>query len=87
MTHQRLGLALVGALTAAVLVAVLTAAVSGQSGARQTAARPAELTGTWSNAAVVPFERAPEYGNRELLTDAEQDSSKICDPHKGFPPL
>ena len=30
-----------------------------------------DLQGTWSNAAVVPFERAKEFGNRQLMTDAE----------------
>ena len=29
------------------------------------------LQGTWSNTTVVPFERAKEFGNRELMNDAE----------------
>jgi hypothetical protein len=31
----------------------------------------ADLQGTWSNTTVVPFERAKEFGNRELMNDAE----------------
>jgi hypothetical protein len=30
-----------------------------------------DLQGTWSNTTVVPFERAKEFGNRELMNDAE----------------
>jgi hypothetical protein len=30
-----------------------------------------DLQGTWSNATVVPFERAKEFGNREFMNDAE----------------
>ena len=30
-----------------------------------------DLQGTWSNTAVVPFERPKEFGNREFMTDAE----------------
>src|SRR6202521_6182061 len=29
------------------------------------------LQGTWSNTTVVPFERAKEFGNREIMNDAE----------------
>src|SRR6202158_2016 len=31
----------------------------------------ADLQGTWSNTTVVPFERAKQFGNRELMNDAE----------------
>jgi hypothetical protein len=31
----------------------------------------ADLQGAWSNTTVVPFERAKEFGNREIMTDAE----------------
>src|SRR6267378_1014989 len=30
-----------------------------------------DLQGTWSNTTVVPFERAKEFGNRELMNDTE----------------
>jgi hypothetical protein len=30
-----------------------------------------DLQGAWSNTTVVPFERAKEFGNREIMTDAE----------------
>jgi hypothetical protein len=65
-----------GALAAATLVAVsFQTPVAGQ--ARPGGAAPKtpwgtpDLSGTWSNTAVVPFERAKELGTRELLTDAE----------------
>jgi hypothetical protein len=34
-----------------------------------------DLQGTWSNAAVVPFERAKEFGEREFMTDAEHQKA------------
>jgi hypothetical protein len=40
---------------------------------RANGSRGGDLTGTWSNAAVVSFQRAPEYGTREFLTDAEHN--------------
>ena len=30
-----------------------------------------DLQGTWSNAAVLPFERPKEFGDRQFMTDAE----------------
>jgi len=30
-----------------------------------------DLQGTWSNTTVIPFERAKEFGNRELMNNAE----------------
>ena len=34
-----------------------------------------DLQGTWSNVAVVPFERPKQYGDRQLLTDAEHQKA------------
>jgi hypothetical protein len=35
----------------------------------------ADLQGTWSNAAVVPFERPKEFGERQFMTDAEHQKA------------
>ncbi len=34
-----------------------------------------DLQGTWSNVAVVPFERPKQYGDRQLLTEAEHQKA------------
>jgi hypothetical protein len=69
------------ALTAATLLAiglaettVIGQARSNGSTAESTPKTPwgaPDLQGTWSNTTVVPFERAKEFGNRELMNDAE----------------
>src|SRR5687767_3317949 len=59
---------------AAAVVAVIGSAVlSGQSAAPKTPWGEPDLQGTWSSEAElsVPFERPREYGERQLLTDAE----------------
>ena len=59
---------------AAAVVAVIGSAVlSGQSTAPKTPWGEPDLQGTWSSEAElsVPFERPREYGERQLLTDAE----------------
>src|SRR5207253_1954931 len=71
MTKAHVGLVAIATLTVALCIAILPTGVSGQEGSRQTAAHAGDLTGIWSNVAVVPFERSPAYGNRELLTDEE----------------
>jgi len=35
-----------------------------------------DIQGAWSNTTVVPFERAKEFGNRELMTDAEYKKAR-----------
>jgi hypothetical protein len=69
------------ALTAATILAVVLAETtvigqvrSSSSTAESTPKTPwgaPDLQGTWSNTTVVPFERAKEFGNRELMNDAE----------------
>jgi hypothetical protein len=59
---------------AAAVVAVIGSAVlSGQSAAPKTPWGEPDLQGTWSSEAElsVPFERPREYGERQILTDAE----------------
>src|SRR5579872_6468632 len=71
MITNRLGLAAAGALTASALMTLSPVALSGQSAVKKTPWGTADLQGTWSNTAVVPFARAKEYGDRQFLTDEE----------------
>ena len=79
--RSRSGLLSLVALTGAAVLAfgLAGATVTGQT---RSSAAPAEaaiktpwgaadLQGTWSNAAVVPFERPKEFGERQFMTDAE----------------
>jgi hypothetical protein len=68
---KRQGLAFLGALSTAAVVASLPTSLAGQQGAPKTPWGTPDLSGTWSNAQVVPFERDKKFGNREFMTDAE----------------
>jgi hypothetical protein len=77
MTVGIRGLAVWGACTAAVIIA--SAVVAGQAGpAPRTSWGAPDLQGIWSNPAVVPFERAKQFGTREFLTD-EEHAKAIAD--------
>jgi hypothetical protein len=83
--RSRSGLLSLVALTGAAVLAfgLAGATVTGQT---RSSAAPAEaaiktpwgaadLQGTWSNAAVVPFERPKEFGERQFMTDAEHQKA------------
>src|SRR5271154_990082 len=71
------------AVAAVVTAGLAEMTVSGQASSSGSKAAPVaktswaapDLQGTWSNAAVVPFERPKEYGNREFKTDAEMKAA------------
>ena len=51
------------------------AKVAGSATTLKTAWGAPDLQGTWSNVAVVPFERPKQYGDRQLLTEAEHQKA------------
>ena len=56
---------------AVLAAAVVGVSLSAQSTTVKTPWGQADLQGTWSNAAYVPFERPKQYGDRQFKTDAE----------------